>query len=167
MEIPGLRPNLYGRFTVNLGVYLDAVREQTRFPATRPGFINEYNCHLRQRLGLLMDPPEDRWWPLDSPDEVGLLVRDLIADVGLAWLRTLSSQDQILATLEAAPPGSRRISGGPDRLLATRLRLARGEKARAQDNFTDWVHSGGITSSHQTYLAQMAADHGLSMDAAS
>ena len=167
VEIPGLRPNLYGRFTVNLGVYLDAVREQTRFPATRPGFINDYNCHLRQRLGFLMDPPADRWWPLDSPDEVGPLVRDLIVNVGLAWLHGLSCQDQILSVLETAPPGSRRISGGPDRLLATQLRLARGEKARAQDNFTDWVHSGSLTSSHQNYLAQMAAEYGLSMDAAS
>jgi hypothetical protein len=56
--------------------------------------------------------PSDGWWPLDDPDDVGPLVRDLITDIGLPWLSALSSQDRILTALEAAPPGSRSVSFG-------------------------------------------------------
>jgi len=166
VEIPGLRYNLYGLFTVNVAIYLDAIRAQQGFPATRPAFVDEGGSHLRQRLGELMDPPGDCWWSLDNPDEVGPLVHDLVLDIGLTWLESLSSQDQILTALEAAPPGSRSVSGLADRLLAMRLRIVRGETAQAQDNLTAWIHSCDLPADHLAYLARIAAEHGLSMDAA-
>jgi hypothetical protein len=48
VEIPGLRPNLYGKFTINLGVYVPSMR---RTQVAKDDWINDYNCNLRYRLG--------------------------------------------------------------------------------------------------------------------
>ena len=55
-EIPGLRPNLYGRFTVNLGVFVREVYEATQ-RTTASAFVQEYACEFRVRLGRLLSPP--------------------------------------------------------------------------------------------------------------
>jgi hypothetical protein len=62
--IPGLRESHYGRFTVNLGVALPAVRalESGReFPV----FVQEYEFDTRQRLTRLAFN-EDAWFDLDG-----------------------------------------------------------------------------------------------------
>ena len=46
--VPGLVPDLYGRFRVNLGVY---VPEMNRMSSPRSRWINDYDCHLRWGLG--------------------------------------------------------------------------------------------------------------------
>src|ERR1700761_3958551 len=50
--IPGIRESFYGRFAVNLGVFLPAVRklEWDRDP---PAVVQEYECEIRGRLGTL------------------------------------------------------------------------------------------------------------------
>ena len=89
VEIPRLRYNLYGLFTVNVAIYLDTIRAQQGFPATRPAFVDEGGSHLRQRLGELMDPPGDCWWSLDRPGRSRPARADLVLDIGLTWLESL------------------------------------------------------------------------------
>ena len=64
-EIPGLRPNLYGKFTVNLGVFAREVYELTQ-RRTAPASVHEYSCEFRVRLGELFTPPGDVWWLLSD-----------------------------------------------------------------------------------------------------
>jgi hypothetical protein len=52
VPIPGLRENRYGKFTVNLGVLVPEVAEQYGRGAPK-SFVQEYNCCIRTRLGLL------------------------------------------------------------------------------------------------------------------
>jgi Domain of unknown function (DUF4304) len=62
-----LRESHYGRFTVNLGVALPAVRalESGReFPV----LVQEYECDIRQRLTRLAFN-EDAWFDLKPPSE--------------------------------------------------------------------------------------------------
>src|SRR5436305_15271345 len=58
-EVPGLRPNLYGAFTINLGLYFSEVAEPLGRP--KPKFVRDLHCHVRQRLGLLLSDPADTW----------------------------------------------------------------------------------------------------------
>ena len=60
-----MRQNLYGRFTVNLGVHVWDVWEATFPGGSRPTFINDGYCQVRSRLGQLADGI-DRWWSLGS-----------------------------------------------------------------------------------------------------
>lgn len=59
---PGLRENLHGLFTVNLGVYIPEIaRRHGGGPAT--SFVQEYRCSLRARLGNLTGERQDIWCP--------------------------------------------------------------------------------------------------------
>jgi hypothetical protein len=50
-EMPGLRERLYGKFRLDFGVHIPEIR---RMGAPVPGWINEYNCQLRQTIGQLL-----------------------------------------------------------------------------------------------------------------
>ena len=51
-EIPGFKNNLYGKFTVNLGIAFEEMWKIDIASASKPfpPFVNEYECHLRLRL---------------------------------------------------------------------------------------------------------------------
>jgi uncharacterized protein DUF4304 len=49
-HIPGLRENLYGRFTVNLGVYVPEVA-RNHGGGEAKSIVHDYNCCIRIRLG--------------------------------------------------------------------------------------------------------------------
>jgi hypothetical protein len=71
---PGsFRENVYGLWTVNLGVYVPEVAKLTggRGPGS---VVQDYHSCIRSRLGHLGPERSDLWWPL-SP------VGDLIAEV--------------------------------------------------------------------------------------
>ena len=82
----GMRPisSFYGQFTVNLGIFIPEVSAALRPWAGKT--ITEPLCELRVRLGALVYPFGDRWWPAganayillaqkreNSPTLVGLL----------------------------------------------------------------------------------------------
>ncbi|HMU11556.1 MAG TPA: DUF4304 domain-containing protein, partial [Ferruginibacter sp.] len=48
-EVPGLRENLYGKFTVNLGVCVDSLFK-FQYPSENKTFYKEYECQIRTRL---------------------------------------------------------------------------------------------------------------------
>ncbi|HEX6952153.1 MAG TPA: DUF4304 domain-containing protein [Gaiellaceae bacterium] len=93
-----LSGSLYGRFTINLGVYVPemVLEEQQK----RSGWVNEYNCQLRQRIGLLLTPPADTWWSLDDPAEASDAARHALDSAGLPWLDRLPSRKAILDAYE-------------------------------------------------------------------
>lgn len=69
-EVPGLRERRYGTFRLDFGVY---VPEMTRSSPPRSGWVNEYNCDLRQTIGQLTrgDDQGDWWWPLSDSGAEG------------------------------------------------------------------------------------------------
>lgn len=53
------RPNLYGQFTINLGVFIEEAYRRDN-PNGRLGTIGDYHCQIRSRLSDLGDAC-DRW----------------------------------------------------------------------------------------------------------
>lgn len=91
---PDRQPGLYGAFTAEVGVNVDAVDELIGKP--KPRFARPYDCQFQERVGTLAEG-EDTWWALDQP--VGILTEgmaELITEVALPWLDRLSSVDAIL-----------------------------------------------------------------------
>jgi Domain of unknown function (DUF4304) len=122
-EIPGLRENLYGAFTINLGLHFEEVRDlPTRSPAAaflrerglpvppprpRPKGLGEGDCHVTVRLGELIDG-RDTWWTLDLPDdELESLVHELIADYALPFFERFNSREALLDAWHAGDPTAR------------------------------------------------------------
>ena len=67
--VPGLRENFYGKFTVNLGVYVPEVARYVDWRAETKKYIQEYDCCIRNRLGMVSPEGRDLWWraPRRSP----------------------------------------------------------------------------------------------------
>ncbi|WP_346384749.1 DUF4304 domain-containing protein, partial [Nocardioides sp.] len=92
VEIPGLRSNLYGRFTVNLGVFVPAIH---RGGLTERDWYSDYHCQLRKRIGELLPEQADVWWRLDHPDAEAD-VAAAIRDHGLPWLARFENYAELL-----------------------------------------------------------------------
>lgn len=96
-EILPWRPDLYGRYTINLGVYVDEVAHALG-PGRREGFVPEYACEIRARIGqLAARPPVDLWLALDRPaDVLAGEAAPLVFDTALAFLDGLADRTSIL-----------------------------------------------------------------------
>ena len=53
--MPPYRLDLYGKFTINIGVYVPHLALRLG-RAPRGAWVNEYNCQLRQRIGQFLTP---------------------------------------------------------------------------------------------------------------
>jgi len=73
---------LYGRFTINLGVYVAGMVIEG---GETGSWVNHYNCQFRKRIGGLLTG-EDVWWSLEVPDEMASVVETALSLAGLPWL---------------------------------------------------------------------------------
>lgn len=99
--IPDLRENLYGKFAVNLGVFLPCVW-QIEFDKTIPKkVVQEYDCQIRSRLGMLVDG-QDIWWSLDkSPEKTGKMISAYLEMFGLPFLSKYTNYSGVLSEYQA------------------------------------------------------------------
>lgn len=176
VEVPGLREDLYGLLSVQLGVFveeawrLDLGRFGPDGPPAVKAWINDHDCQLRRLVHDLAGESRNLMWSLDDPGAGPAMVEVLHGDA-VPWFDRFDSRTSILAALEHAPIDSNEVTGaGPDRLLATRMRLGAGDRQRAQQLFDDWighcrarVHSEPHLRGHLTYLADFAGRLGLTM----
>ena len=96
-EISDIRKNLYGRFTVNLGVLIPCV-DQLEFQRKAKSFYKEQDCHIRARLGVLIDDGYDMWWNLDQkPEKLRRTILPLLQNYGLPFVDQFSSYKSIIA----------------------------------------------------------------------
>ena len=97
--IPGVRESHYGRFTVNLGVALPAVRAVESGRAF-PAFVQEYECEIRERLTHLVFH-EDTWFDLDH--QVEKTANDItryMDSLGVPFLEEFESYNAVLVILD-------------------------------------------------------------------
>jgi len=70
-----LKPDLYGQFAVNLGIFVAEVAS-AKSQKARVKFIQEPGCALRVRLGRLIGPTgKEIWWRLNQP--IDAIVQDV------------------------------------------------------------------------------------------
>ena len=123
------RPGLHGAFTLECGVWLQAVADLRG--ERIPSFVRAYDCHVRQRVGSLLPEREDTWWSLDGDAEaLGGAVAQLVEEVVLPWLGRLTSPDAILA-LHASGDATVADHVVMPPVVSAALELARGDSAAA------------------------------------
>jgi hypothetical protein len=143
-----------GQFTVNLGLYVDEVREALAlYP--RPRWIAASHCALRTRIGHLMEPPRDVWWNLDNdPGELaGEVVRVLDAR-GLELLEACATHEGLIAELseQRANNGLR----GHLRVSLAILLAGAGSLRDARDLLRDEITASGGNPEYQQNLRSLA-----------
>jgi hypothetical protein len=96
--IPGIRENLYGLFTVNLGVLLPCVHRLGKFPIPRS--VRDGNCTIRDRLKNPSDGQE--WFSLgdDSASSRSKIV-EVLEQQGLPFLRQFETYQDVLSYYQA------------------------------------------------------------------
>lgn len=152
------RPNLYGQFTVNLGVYVEEVHARDH-PAKRLARVADYHCAIRVRLSVLTED-RDQWWPLEA--EVGETADDLAAmllAVGVPFLDRFHRRDAIVSDWIAYNEAERRLSNVA-RLDVAMILLARGDATTATQLFEDQIASSALPR-HQDYVREKGASLGL------
>ncbi len=98
--IPGIRESFYGRFAVNLGVFLPCVYE-TEWQKPVPDFTQEHFCTIRNRLGTLAFGT-DKWFELtsDIPTLATTLVQ-LFDEFGLPFFEQFPDYHSVLSYYDA------------------------------------------------------------------
>ncbi len=94
--VPGLRENLYGTFSVNLGITLPCVR---RDADSRPEkeFYQEYECHVRLRLPTAGGKSPEGWWPIEPPyQRLGSEIAMLLEKVGMPFIDQFTSYEKVV-----------------------------------------------------------------------
>jgi hypothetical protein len=154
---PGLRENLHGLFTVNLGVY---VPEVARFHGggEARSWVQEYHCCVRARLGEASGDLQDMWWHARSDEDVVAVVYGRLELTGFPFLDRFGTRDKILA--EWADETDRIGAMSPPRIVMAIILAERGQRERARELLARQVletHNPG----HPDYVRTLAAALGL------
>lgn len=146
-EIPPFRLNLYGKFTVNLGVFVpEMVIERGRAPK---GWVNEYNCQLRKRLGELRSTPADVWWSLDDPTAAGSDMTPDLNERGLTWLDRFATRSDLLR--EYWSEGWIALGMRPRAPVEIAWLLADSDRNAAESILRDYLLEN-LNAAHRTWL---------------
>lgn len=112
VHIPWFRENYYGKFTVNVGVYVPEVHIVEW--GKEPKFVAESYCCIRERLGSLGPEHTDIWWDLQRDNKLfeslGDELRSRLENDAFPFLSRFETRDALLKELLdpiAKQPGAR------------------------------------------------------------
>jgi hypothetical protein len=150
--IPGLREDLHGLFTVNLGVYVPEVAK-LHGGGLAKSWVQEYRCCVRARLGELVGEGKDVWWHARADEEVVENVRLCLERFGLPFLDRFATRDRILAQWD------RRLdsvgASSPVRIVAAIILATRGQRERARELLCEQMLESR-NPGHPEYLRRLA-----------
>ena len=128
--VPGLRENLHGLFTINLGVYVPEVARYHGGGEAK-SWVQDYHCCVRARLGETCGEKKDIWWHARFDDAIVTDLRRRLETGGLSFFERYSSRDNILS--EWSNRSENMGTSGPPRIVMAIILAERGEKARARE----------------------------------
>jgi hypothetical protein len=152
--LPGLRENLYGAFTVNLGVYVPEVEKYAGFEAK--SWVTQSHCCVWQRLAQACGEDEI-WWRASASEEVIAEVLERLQSGGLAFLERFSTRDRILSELDGR---SRTDELARPRIVAAVILAVRGDEERARSLLSQQARETDHPP-HREYCGELAAALGL------
>jgi hypothetical protein len=134
--IPGLRENLHGLFTVNLGVYVPEVARHHGGGEAK-SWVQEYHCCVRARLGEVSGEERDIWWHARAEDAVIDDVLGRLKQMGIPFLNRYSSREKILAEWQDRLENMG--AGAPPRIVMAIILAERGRREEARVLLTQQV----------------------------
>jgi hypothetical protein len=156
--IPGLRENLHGLFTVNLGVYIPEVAE-VHGGGPAKAWVREYNCSIRNRLGPASGSSKDLWWRASASPEVVQHVQLLLLSFGLVFLERFRSRDLILAELTGQGENLEYCS--VPRIVCAIILTRRGKPDAARKLMSAQALESHDNRHHPAYVRELALRMGL------
>jgi len=130
--IPWFREKVYGKFTVNVGVYVPEVyAEWFRWSKKgAPTFVDEADCCVRVRLGQLGPERSDIWWKIEASARIASQLQSRIESDALPFLARFETRDGLLKEFSAA--GGECLLGGRTKTVCAIMLAARGNAVEAR-----------------------------------
>jgi hypothetical protein len=156
--IPGLRENMHGLFTVNLGVYIPEVAE-LHGGGPAKSWVQEYYCSIRDRLGPASGKNQDLWWHARNTSDVIADVQPLLLSYGLMFLERFRSRDLILSELEGQ--GENLEHCAVPRIVSAIILTKRGQTDAARSLMAAQALESRHNRNHPAYVRELAQRMGL------
>lgn len=86
-----------GKFTINVGVYYPEISKILEAPPVK-GALKEYDCTVRERIGLLTPENKDQWWQIDGSVndlEISENVANQVEKICLPWFSKMSDLENV------------------------------------------------------------------------
>ena len=90
-----------GQFTINVGVYYPEIADITEALPVK-GMVREYDCTIRDRIGMLSKKYKDEWWSIKAPTDEEALARDVadkVQSICVPWLTRMSDLETVKVSL--------------------------------------------------------------------
>ena len=155
-EVPGLRENLYGKFTINLGVCVDSLYK-FQSPTVNKTFYKEYECQIRTRLCNLTKG-QDYWWTINNNvDDIAKELNEGLATAGLDWFAGVDTKEKIIKNFGNAP-----YTSTPRAKLDVALLFWFDDKEKGSALFNEYFHSiPKSKNGHKEYVEELAKEIGI------
>jgi hypothetical protein len=154
--VPWFRKNRYGKFTLNVGVYVSEVA--STFGIRAHPFAQEVDCCIRARLGALGPERADRWWDLPARPKATADLRTRIERDAFPFLARFESRDSVLQELGRAEEVSG--VGGPPRIVCAIILAHRGQVENARNLLATQIRLAADPK-HTEYVHTLADRLGL------
>jgi hypothetical protein len=155
---PGLRENMHGLFTVNLGVYIPEVAE-LHGGGPAKSWVQEYYCSIRSRLGPVSGSSKDLWWQARASAEVIQDVQLLLLSFGLVFLECFRSRDLVLSELNGH--GENLEFCSVPRIVCAIILSRRGKSDAARRLMSAQALESRNNRNHPAYVRELALRMGL------
>lgn len=153
--IPGLRDNLYGRFTINLGVHVPEVARN--LGAREAKYIRDYNCSIRTRLGRVGN--KDFWWTISAIEPLVSDLQERLRSEALPFFQRFETRDQILTEFLTATDNTE-IMAAP-RIVCAIILLDRGDREAARELLAAQAREHTRNPRHPAYVIDLATRLGV------
>lgn len=156
-EIPPFRLNLYGRFTVNMGVLIKELYDLEEWHKAKD-FYQEVDCLPRERLPVLLYG-KDFWWELKhDPDELAQLVIEGFKTHGFAYFARYDTRKKFCENY------GRFGDAAPRAPLDIALLVRHSDKAAGEKLFREYYRGEHLNPGHIGYLDELAARLNIKLD---
>jgi hypothetical protein len=154
--IPGLRENLYGRFIVNLGVYVPEVA-RNHGGGEPKSVIHDYNCCIRTRLGRT--DSKEFWWKVSTSDVLAAELLQRFENEVLPFFQRFESRDQILREFGAEPDNTPLMA--VPRIVCAIILLGQGDREAARSLLAAQAREHTRNPHHPVYVVGLAKRLGI------
>jgi len=151
IEIPGLRENLYGQFTINIGVFVPELYEKIFDPKPK-SFIQEYDCEIRTRLSQKIFG-EDKWFPITSDfGKTAEFINENLNTIGKEWFDRFDNRKKIVAELTQ----SKVIEFSPRQKLSGAIIELEIDRENGERIFNEYYNSVEEKKPHKKFVIELA-----------
>lgn len=153
-EIPPFRPNLYGKFTINIGVLIKELYdfEEWHKPTN---FYQEVHCQVRNRLPHLLYK-KDVWWDLTNDiDKLSKIVIDGFESVGFDYFGLYDTRAKFREN------HGRFGDASPRAKLDVALMALHHDRAEGERLFREYMDQTDRSHPHFKYLTDLAVRLGI------